>query len=102
MLFDTLQRLSNVTTPYEGTITLFRAEEAVVSFHSAGPALGWDAHVGDRVEIHPIHADHSSIILPPAIHTIAAILSEKLRRLEQETSKLELQKPDPRGPPILE
>ncbi|TNE50893.1 MAG: SDR family NAD(P)-dependent oxidoreductase [Deltaproteobacteria bacterium] len=90
------------TTPYEGTITLFRAEEAGVGFHSAGPALGWDAHVGDRVEIHPIHADHSSIILPPAIHTIAAILSEKLKRLEQQASKLELQKPDPVGPPLLE
>lgn len=67
--------------PYAGDIVLFRAARAGIAFEVAGPTLGWSDHIGERVDVHVMDADHSTIIEIPAVHDIADVIGQRLSAL---------------------
>lgn len=66
--------------PYDGDIVLFRAMRSGIAFQMAGPTLGWGDHIGDRIELHELDADHGTIIQSPAIDLIADVMARHLDR----------------------
>lgn len=65
--------------PYRGKITLMRAVDlAFVGIESLSqridPGLGWGKFAGGGLEIHDIPAGHSSMLLEPAVRTLAEML----------------------------
>ncbi len=83
LVFDAYVRAQShyYTLPYDGDILLFRAKRGGIPFQLAGPTLGWDDHVGRRVEVVEIDGTHESVIEPPAVHGIGDKLREKLEAL---------------------
>jgi phthiocerol/phenolphthiocerol synthesis type-I polyketide synthase D len=71
--------------PYGGTVVLFRAQQPHPLTTELDPrylrkdrALGWDAYCSDLV-IHDVPGDHISMVDPPNINTVAAVLREGWR-----------------------
>jgi thioesterase domain-containing protein len=64
--------------PYPGKLFLFRAKKQGLS--NFNHALGWDALVGDRVQVTVIPGSHESMLQEPNVQIVAA----KLRALLDE------------------
>jgi thioesterase domain-containing protein len=71
------------TMPYGGNILLFRAKRAGVGFYAAGRTLGWGTHVGGRVDVHEIDANHDSIVLKPGIDRVAEVIDRRLNDVDE-------------------
>jgi amino acid adenylation domain-containing protein len=67
--------------PYEGEVTLFRAKKQGLS--NFNHTLGWDALVGDRVNVTVIPGTHESMLQEPNVQIVAA----KLRALLEESAE---------------
>ncbi|MEZ5853679.1 MAG: thioesterase domain-containing protein [Hyphomicrobiaceae bacterium] len=88
LVFDAYVRAQSYyhTLPYDGDVLLFRAKRGGIPFQLAGPTLGWDDHVGDRVEVVEIDGTHETVIEPPAVHGIGDKLREKMEALERRSA----------------
>lgn len=71
--------------PYDGTVILFRAQQPHPLTTELDPrylrtdrALGWDAYCSDLV-VHDVPGDHISMVDPPNIDVVAAVLREGWR-----------------------
>ncbi len=64
--------------PYPGSLVLFRAREASIEYVHAGAALGWKDLIQGGVEVHQAMANHETLMLEPAVDTVASILRGKL------------------------
>ncbi len=67
--------------PYDGVITLFQATEHYkeFEFELPGPVNGWDT-LCKNIEVHRVPGDHLTMISPPNLTTLGALLSERLLR----------------------
>ncbi|MDX2158549.1 MAG: SDR family NAD(P)-dependent oxidoreductase [Hyphomicrobiaceae bacterium] len=103
-VFDAYVRAQShyYTRPYAGEVVLFRAVRGGIPFQMAGPTLGWDQHVGERIEVHDIDGNHATIIEPPSVNDIASTIEARLERLWREQTGLSAPgEAEPIAPPHL-
>ncbi len=65
--------------PYDGAVTLFRAQEVADVFAHAGRTLGWGPYVRD-ITIHEVPGDHDSLVREPNVQ----VLTSRLRALLEQ------------------
>jgi thioesterase domain-containing protein len=75
---DALRR--HAPAPYQGRVTLFRAQEVARAYDHLGPRLGWDEAVLPNLEVIEVPGGHDSLVREPNVRVVAAGLEKLLRR----------------------
>lgn len=66
--------------PYEGNMTLLRAQDQPDAAWAHRPTFGWDLYVREGVDLHTIPGHHDNIIAEPQVRELAAKLRESISR----------------------
>jgi amino acid adenylation domain-containing protein len=88
--------------PYPGTIALIRAversSEGVVSLSEQDDSiLGWGPLIERNVDVHNVPGDHLTMLMDPAVRTVAAEIKSVLSKLEGSTHQPQSVLPAPRS-----
>lgn len=73
--------LSYVPQPYQGRVTLFRADKQIKD-NPAGETMGWAAFALEGVEVHASPGNHFTVVREPDVKVLAEKLSDCLSRVE--------------------
>jgi acyl transferase domain-containing protein/thioesterase domain-containing protein len=69
-----------VPAPYQGRVTLFRAQEVARAYDHVGARLGWSDTLLPKLELFEVPGGHDSLVREPNVRVLASGLDEVLRR----------------------
>jgi acyl transferase domain-containing protein/thioesterase domain-containing protein/acyl carrier protein len=72
---------------YDGRVVIFKAAEAENLYLSAGPTLGWDAHVGSGVRIRQIAGSHFTMMAEPGVSELIEAVRSELALLDEPSAE---------------
>lgn len=61
-------------SPWDGDVLMVRAKTTLLEYLRGGDTLGWSNFVGGALTVAEIEADHHSILAPPAVESLAALI----------------------------
>jgi thioesterase domain-containing protein/acyl carrier protein len=72
---------------YPGKLTILTAGEADLRYRRAGPYLGWEGLALGGTDVHSVAGSHFSMMSPPGVDEIAAIILKEVARSEEGGSR---------------
>jgi thioesterase domain-containing protein len=70
--------------PYDGRVTLFRAEEPEAGAELLGPAMGWQELTARPVDVYDVPGAHARMVFEPYVSALAAALAKCLDEARAE------------------